>query len=79
MPRQARPRIRRSESRNDRTGQHEKKKEGAGLKANSFRTEQIGGNLLLVLQIFRAGGEHVDCVNHIVKRFTYFVQHVVTI
>jgi len=49
------------------------------MNANSFRTELIGGNHLQVLQICGAGGMHFDCVNDIVKRFTYFVQHVVTI
>ena len=49
------------------------------MEANSFRTELIGGNHLQVLQMCRAGGMHVVCVRDIVKRFTYFVQHVITI
>lgn len=49
------------------------------MKANSFGTELIGGNHLQVVQCRRAGGMHSDCVRDIVKRFTYFVQHLVTI
>ena len=40
-------------------GRSDKKKEGAGEKANSFRTELIGGNHLQVVQIGVLGGMHM--------------------